>query len=126
MKALNVAVPLGHDASRCPGVTEIARDFVIIDSSGIHLADLVFCSCYQPGMPITRRDQLLRHKLFPATLKIPKAAFTFEILEEFHLLTLQSKISAYDFYRAIEHKSDNTGIKDLPVRPFSSIPLFRT
>ncbi|KAF9492480.1 hypothetical protein BDN71DRAFT_1591590 [Pleurotus eryngii] len=42
------------------------------------------------------------------------AAFTLDVLETFHLLTLQSKVAAYDFYRTLEHKTDNAGVKDLP------------
>ncbi len=112
---LNHRVLLGHDGSACPGAPEIVEGFTVIDVSGIHIVDMSFCHCYQPGMPGHRREQLLRHRLFPATLKVPQAAFTFDVLDTFHTLTLQSKIAAYDFYRALERKTDNTGVQNLPV-----------
>ena len=37
----------------------------------------------------------------------PQTAFTFEMLDTFHLLTLQSKISAYDYYSSLENKTNN-------------------
>ncbi|KAF4606853.1 hypothetical protein EYR38_000908 [Pleurotus pulmonarius] len=94
--------------------SEIVEGFTVIDVSGIHIVDMGFCRCYQPGMPGHRREQLLRHGLFPATLKVPQAAFTFDVLDTFHKLTLQSKIAAYDFYRSLERKTDSADIQDLP------------
>ncbi len=41
---------------------------------------------------------------------------TFNILDMFHLLTLQGKVSAYKFYSTLQHKTDNTGISDTKVR----------
>jgi hypothetical protein len=52
----------------------------------------------------------------PASLERPRSAFTFDVLDTFHLLTLQGKISAFDFYYALEHKSDNTGQRKLKVK----------
>ena len=40
------------------------------------------------------------------------------VLNHFHLLTLQSKIAAYDFYLALERQTDNTGTTKLQVRSF--------
>jgi hypothetical protein len=37
------------------------------------------------------------------------------MLNSFHLLTLQGKTSAYDFYLSIARKSDNTGTVDVKV-----------
>lgn len=95
-------VPLNHGGHPCPGAVETIQDFVVIDVSGIHILNLSVCKCYQMGLLTTLRNQLLRHRLFPATLKLPQAAFTFNLLNTFHLLTLQSKIAVFDFYRATE------------------------
>ncbi|KAF9496955.1 hypothetical protein BDN71DRAFT_1588551 [Pleurotus eryngii] len=114
LQSLHATIWLGHNGARCPNASDIVKDFVVVDLSGIHLTNIGFCGCYQQGMPHHRRDQLLRHRLFPATLKVPQAAFTLDVLETFHLLTLQSKVAAYDFYRTLEHKTDNAGVKDLP------------
>lgn len=109
-----MVINFGHDTDQCPR-PDIAKDFVIVDVSGIHLVDIAFCHCFL-GSLSTRREQLLRGRLLLASFKVPQAAFTFELLETFHGLTLQSKISVYDFYRSVEHKSDNTGMEPMPVR----------
>jgi len=51
----------------------------------------------------------------PASIDHPKSAFTFDVLDTFHLLTLQGKTSAYDYYYSLAHKSDNTGLQNLKV-----------
>jgi hypothetical protein len=51
----------------------------------------------------------------PATPLKPQAAFTFDVLEMFHLLTTQSKISAYDFYLSLLHRTDNSSYSNVDV-----------
>jgi hypothetical protein len=80
--------------------------------SGIHSVNVSFCECV--GVP-PQRVQLLRASLMPASVDQPKSAFTFDVLDTFHLLTLQGKTLAYDFYYALDHKSDNTGLRNLKV-----------
>ncbi|KAF4568149.1 hypothetical protein EYR36_010158 [Pleurotus pulmonarius] len=60
----------------------------------------------------------------------PQTAFTFDVLNTFHLLTLQGKLSAYDFYLSIDHKTNNAGNLELPraglgmtADPISSTPM---
>lgn len=54
--------------------------------------------------------QLMRAKWFPATIDRPRTAFTFDVLNHFHHLTLQGKTTPWDFYNAIVHETDNTGL----------------
>lgn len=53
--------------------------------------------------------QLLHLRWFPTTLHHPNAAFTFDFLNTFNHLNTQGKISVYDFYYSIDHKSNNIG-----------------
>ncbi|KAG2128890.1 uncharacterized protein EDB93DRAFT_1095797 [Suillus bovinus] len=48
--------------------------------------------------------------LVPSTTSDPKTAATFCILEQYHLLSFESKMSAYEFYHALNQMSDNTGL----------------
>ena len=34
----------------------------------------------------------------------------FNVLNTFQLITLQGKVSAFDYYYSLKHKSDNTGL----------------
>jgi hypothetical protein len=84
----------------------------VVHTNGIHLINLSFCEC--PGA--AEKDiQLLCASWFPATLTRPCTAFTFDLLDSFHLLTLQSKTSAFDYYMSLEHKTDNTGVDGMHV-----------
>ena len=92
---------------------------MIADLSGIHVVDIQFCACLDAtGTALSHYIQLLRFSCFPSTTARPQSAFTFDILNTFHLLTLQGKVSAYDFYSALEHKTDNTRISHVKVRGF--------
>ncbi|KAF9488374.1 hypothetical protein BDN71DRAFT_1513111 [Pleurotus eryngii] len=113
LRLLNHRILLGHDGLACPGATDIVEGFTVIDVSGIHIVNMAFCRCYMPGLPGHHREQLLQHGLFLATLKVPQAAFTFDVLNTFHKLTLQSKIAAYNFYQSLERKTDSANIQNL-------------
>ena len=52
----------------------------------------------------------MRRGLYPSTPLLPRTAATFSLLRFLHLLSLTSKASVYDFYRALERMSDNTGL----------------
>ena len=90
-----------------------ADDFVIINSNGIHSVTLRFCGCETTDSHL---QQLLRSRLFPATMDRPKTAAMFTVLEEFHLLSLESKVSAYHFYNALARRNNNDGLSSLKVR----------
>lgn len=104
---LGLRVQLGHGpGQRCINPTR-TESFTVVDSGGIHEIGLDFCGCETAQ---TRVKQLLRARLFPATVRDPRTAATFGVLEQFHLLSLESKVSAYEFYHALKRRSDNTGL----------------
>lgn len=66
-------------------------------------------------------EQLLRRRLFPATTLDPQTACTFEILKSAQLLSLQSKLSLYDYYITKEQLTDATGTADVNVSLFPGL-----
>ena len=85
----------------------------------MHVVDVQFCACLDTtGTALSHHIQLLRFRCFPSTTVRPQSAFTFDVLNTFHLLTLQGKVSAYDFHSVLQHKTDNTGISDVKVIGF--------
>ena len=116
LQALGLIVQLGHNGSSCssPG---LVQNFTIVDSSGIHQINLRYCECHQAAGGSRSYVQLLRARLFTSSVVCPRKAFTFDVLDTFHLMTLQGKISAYDFYTTLSHKSDNTGLRNVKVSP---------
>ncbi|KAF9048911.1 hypothetical protein BJ165DRAFT_1402762 [Panaeolus papilionaceus] len=54
--------------------------------------------------------QLLRAGLYPATIQNPQTVATFDVLDQFKLLTFVSQISGFEFYQALVRKTCNTGL----------------
>lgn len=107
-------IQLGHGPEETCLNAQVASsdDFVIIDVHGIHEIGLDFCGCETAQIHYI---QLLRAHLFPATSAEPRTAATFAVLEMFHLLSFESKVSAYEFYHSLAQRSDNTGITAIKV-----------
>ncbi|KAG1772883.1 hypothetical protein EV702DRAFT_1048489 [Suillus placidus] len=112
LKSLGLRIQLGHALGHaCPNPHRAFNDdFTIIDSHGVHKVSLDFCDC---TLATTHVQQLLRMSLFPSTTADPKTAATFCLLEEFHLLSFELKVSAYEFYHALMQRSDNMGISPI-------------
>lgn len=116
LKSLGLRVQLGHPpGSTCyNGKMAPGDDFVVIDTNGIHQIGLDFCGCEQAQ---THYKQLLRSRWFPATTSEPRTAATFGVLKAFHLLSLESKASAYEYYNSLTRLTDNTGLMESRVCP---------
>lgn len=110
LQAIGLIVQLGHQrGSRCLNPGAAPRGFMIMHTNGFHPVSLQFCNCNQVHRAGTRYEQLLRAELFPSTALDPTTCCTFRMLEQFHLLTLQSKITAYDYYTTLSVLTNNTG-----------------
>ena len=106
LSQLGVRIQLGHSlGEKCPNPKRTFNDdFTVIDTTGIHRISVDYCDCERKcHLPI----QLMRARLFPATVINPKTAATYRVLEQFHLLRTQSKVSAYEFYNALARCTDN-------------------
>jgi len=88
----------------------------ILHTNGLHEANIKFCSCPSPDIPLPRRVQLLRARLYPATADMPQTCATFELLRYSHILLLQSTISAFNIYYTLERLTDNAGVKKIKVQ----------
>ncbi|KAI6008022.1 hypothetical protein EDC04DRAFT_2871559 [Pisolithus marmoratus] len=106
---LGLQIQLGHwVGERCYRPCPAARDdFMVIHSNGIHSVSLDFCSCESAEAPF---QQLLCIHWFPASSKKPCTAAMFSVLQQFHLLSFESKVSTFKFHQSLSHSSDNTGL----------------
>ncbi|KAG1885233.1 hypothetical protein F4604DRAFT_1918904 [Suillus subluteus] len=109
LKSMGIRLQLGHASGvRCINPLSAHNDdFVIIDYNGIYEVGLDFCGCAYAEPHII---QLLRVRLFPATMVDSKTAATFRSLEYFQMLSFESKVSAFEFYKMVARLTDNTGI----------------
>jgi CxC2 like cysteine cluster associated with KDZ transposases len=89
------------------------NDIWIVHSSGIFRARLRYCSCADAP---DRHIQLLRLNLFPASLVSPKTAFTFSVLDEFEIDTMECKTSAMNFFSKLRRRTNNAFPGRVPVR----------
>ena len=48
----------------------------------------------------------------------PKTAFTFDLLDTYHKLSMQGKLNLFDFYTSIMQKTDNRGCEKVKVCRF--------
>ncbi|KAG1877410.1 hypothetical protein F4604DRAFT_1880388 [Suillus subluteus] len=110
LKNLGLRVQLGHPVGeRCFNLSRAYDDdFVILDINGVHELALDFCSCESA---LSHVKQLLRARWYPATSADPKSAATFRLLQHFHMLTFESKASAFEYWQTLARLTDNTGIK---------------
>lgn len=116
---LEHTITLGHNGNRCPNVEYHESDslkFIIVDTNGIHSTHICFCKCIgKATSEYYKLDQLLEAGMVPASVKQPSLAFTFNVLKDFHLHTLESKKSAYDFVSALRRWTNNAFPMDVPV-----------
>ncbi|KAF8835627.1 hypothetical protein BDN67DRAFT_992388 [Paxillus ammoniavirescens] len=97
-----LTIQLGHTlGKKCYNVQPASGDdFVVINMNGIHKIALDYCACERAQI---HHKQLLHLCWFPATT----------ILKNFHLLSLESKVSAYEYYHSFACLTDNTGLSDI-------------
>jgi hypothetical protein len=113
-KDLGLRIQLGHPiGEECPLRSPASGDaFIVIDSHGVHEVGLDFCGC---GIHGTMVQQLLRRRLYPATISNPTTAATFRALRHFQLLSFESKCSAHQYFQTLLRESDNTGLRPIKV-----------
>ncbi|KAJ7016992.1 hypothetical protein C8F04DRAFT_1280235 [Mycena alexandri] len=105
---LGLVMQLGHPPGfTCPTAKPADKDFVIIDVTGIHYVRLNFCEC---DARIAHRQQLMRVRLWPATVKNPQTCATFAVVRMFQILNCLGKVSAHDFVRTLELLTNNDGL----------------
>ncbi|KAG2093727.1 uncharacterized protein F5147DRAFT_747879 [Suillus discolor] len=109
LRKLGLRVQLGHaPGDRCYNPHPSSSDnFVVIDVHGIHEIALDFCGCASAQI---HYKQLLRTRWYPATTSDPRTAATFALMEHFHLLSFESKVSAYEFYHSLARRNNNAGL----------------
>ncbi|KAH9845982.1 hypothetical protein C2E23DRAFT_872607 [Lenzites betulinus] len=118
LKELGLTVRLGHavDGYECSNPVRTRADFSVVHVNGRHNVSVMFCGCDKAGEAGNHVQQLLRYRLYPATDSEPNTAFTFDLLEHYHIQSLQGKISMYDYYTSLERLTDNTGTLKLQDR----------
>ncbi|KAF8224883.1 hypothetical protein L208DRAFT_1380924 [Tricholoma matsutake] len=90
------AARLGHNGANCPN-PQTTLPFTVVDTNSIHATPLAFCGFLKCGSKI---EQLM-------------TAFTFAMLNNFHIHMLESKKVAYDYLGALRQLMDNSFTADV-------------
>jgi hypothetical protein len=88
----------------------------VIDRSGVHEIGVTWCRCSEAP---EHDMQLMMAGLFPATFQNPKTAFTFQVLEEFHLDNLECKTTPSQFFSHLRRVTNDEFPNTVPVGGFS-------
>jgi hypothetical protein len=103
----------GHLPSQSSSSTGSRSTLTIVASTGIFRRSIRWCHCAKSSKQYVQL--LLRAKLFPASFKNPKTAFTFEVLDQFRLDALECKTSAMNFMSKIGRITDEAFPSRVPV-----------
>ena len=114
---------LCHGGAPCPeaqfktGTQDNKKCLVVVDVSGVHQLHIGWCQCDDaPGADI----QLLRNHLFPASISNPSTAFTFKLLNYFHIDSVECKTSALSFFSKLRCLTNDSSPDSVPV----GLPVF--
>ncbi|TFY50630.1 hypothetical protein EVJ58_g10963, partial [Rhodofomes roseus] len=115
LKTMGLRIQLGHPPGvQCRNpVKAFADDFIILDVSGVNEVAVDYCGCETAQ---AKSMQLLRSRIIPATGIDPKTAATFRLMEFYHVLHNQSKVSGFEFYNTLSRRTDNTGTVEIKAR----------
>ncbi|KAJ7033844.1 hypothetical protein C8F04DRAFT_1183806 [Mycena alexandri] len=86
--------------------------FTIVDNNRIDGTSVRICRCGSAG--VDRCQQLLDAHIFPCTLDGPCRGITFNCMKKFQLLSLESKITAYDYVGSLSRITDNSFTETVP------------
>ena len=86
----------------CPFRQQGHKEFIVLESNGIHNVAIDFCGCVRAP---THYLQLLEVGWWPSTPLDPQTAATMSVLCLFHITNLQGQVTPTDFYRTLEQLS---------------------
>jgi hypothetical protein len=109
LKKLSLRIQLGHAIGKTCILPRklFNNNFVLIDTNRIHEIAIDFCACETSQ---THTKQLLHMEWFPSTTLDPRTVAVFRLLHHYHILSFESKASAYEFYHSLVRIMYNVGL----------------
>jgi hypothetical protein len=103
----------GHGGQECPHSTSDQETLLcIVDVIGVFHHKFRWCGC-PSAEPFYA--QLLRLGLYPSSMERPETAFTFSLLDYFHIDAVECKTSANNFYNKLRRLTDSLFAHKVPV-----------
>lgn len=92
---------------------EVVEDvMVLVHTTGIFQHRVRWCTCV--GCP-ERHIQLLHMDLFSCSIKRPRTAFTFDVLDHYYADAMECKTSGKSFYSKLQRLTNNAFPYMVPV-----------
>jgi len=115
LQALGFVLHLGHGGSSCPQMSEegySGTELTVVDLDGIYIHTVAWCACTDPA---ERWKQLLRTRLYPASVQFPRTAFTFRLLNYFNMDILECDTSSASFMTKLRRLTNLYDPMNVPV-----------
>jgi len=84
----------------------------IVHTNGVYKRRIQWCKCPNAAIHYV---QLLRMRLYPATVQRPQTSFTFDVLDHFYIDSMECKTSANNFYSKLRRLTSNAFPHTVPV-----------
>ncbi|KAH9983732.1 hypothetical protein BJV77DRAFT_966605 [Russula vinacea] len=93
----------------------------IVHTTGVFKHKVRWCQCQSAP---DKTVQLFELRLFPASDRQPETAFTFDVLEHFHIDAMECKTAAASFIKKLRHLTNNAFPHMVPWRDLQSRKWF--
>lgn len=100
LQAMGFLLHCGHGGSPCPrNEGKDIGELTVMDVDRVHTHTVAWCGCVSAP---ERWKQLLRMKLYPASIHFPRTAFTFRLLRYYSIDTLECGATASSFMTKLQ------------------------
>jgi CxC2 like cysteine cluster associated with KDZ transposases len=129
-------IPPPEDALPPPGDTSFGakpafricgdvRALTVVHTNGVHHLLVKFCSCaVGEEDPVEDDIQLLRARLYPASHREIRTAFTFAVMDNYLLDNLECYTSAFHYFSKLRRLTNEVFPKKVPVRFSFEISIY--
>lgn len=100
LSQLGAVFQLGHHGGTCVK-PERTRQLTVIHVNGVHTVTVAFCGC-RACEDISNVEILMRNAWYPATTIDPASCATYEVLDQFRLLSVVAQVNVRDFVTVLE------------------------
>jgi len=103
------------------GVVQSEDDvLVFVDRNGVHEHNTRWCACRNSP---DEHIQLLQVGLYPASITKPRTAFTFQLLEYFHIDAMECRTAASNFFSKLRRLTNDTFPDNVQVSNDTLLPI---
>lgn len=113
---LGLVVHIGHHGNPCPNSSDSPTKMTVVHTAGVQPILIRYCGCTDKMLHTVEHPlQLWQAGLWPAMYTQTQTIFTQHVLRDFHQISLQAKISAYNYIAALKRLTNNAFTHEVKV-----------